>query len=159
MANVNAADGASEAISKISANDSIKKYLTFLSDQLVFGIDTFYVTEIIINHNITFLPMVPDYIKGIINLRGQMIPIIDIRLRMGKEELFKEDGSNCIIVLNINSILIGVLVDTVRQVLDVDTSLISPPTVNNHEPLVNGIATLTNGTTMLSLDCEALIET
>lgn len=138
------------------ATDTIRKYLTFLSDGLYFGIDTSYVTEIIINHKITFLPMVPYYVKGIINLRGQIIPIVDMRLRMGKTACESEDGTNCIIVLNIDTIMIGILVDAVRQVLDIDTSKISPPTANNHEELVCGMMTLADGTTMLVLDHAAL---
>ncbi len=138
------------------SSENIRKYLTFVSDGLFFGIDAAYVTEIIINHNITFLPMVPYYIKGIINLRGQIIPIVDIRLRMNKPEYIKEDNSNCIIVLNIDTIMIGILVDSVRQVLDVDTSMISPPTANNYEELVNGMITLSDGSTMLVLDQVAL---
>ncbi len=138
------------------SSENIRKFLTFVSDGLFFGIDASYVTEIIINHNITFLPMVPYYIKGIINLRGQIIPIVDIRLRMNKPECVKEDNSNCIIVLNIDTVMIGILVDSVRQVLDVDTSMISPPTANNYEELVNGMITLSDESTMLVLDQVAL---
>ena len=138
------------------SSENIRKFLTFVSDGLFFGIDASYVTEIIINHNITFLPMVPYYIKGIINLRGQIIPIVDIRLRMNKPEYVKEDNSNCIIVLNIDTVMIGFLVDSVRQVLDVDTSMISPPTANNYEELVNGMITISDGSTMLVLDQVAL---
>lgn len=138
------------------SSENIRKFLTFVSDGLFFGIDASYVTEIIINHNITFLPMVPYYIKGIINLRGQIIPIVDIRLRMNKPEYVKEDNSNCIIVLNIDTVMIGILVDSVRQVLDVDTSMISPPTANNYEELVNGMITISDGSTMLVLDQVAL---
>lgn len=138
------------------SSENIRKYLTFVSDGLFFGIDAAHVTEIIINHNITFLPMVPYYIKGIINLRGQIIPIVDIRLRMNKPEYVREDNSNCIIVLNIDTVMIGILVDSVRQVLDVNTSMISPPTANNYEELVNGMITLSDGSTMLVLDQVAL---
>ena len=62
---------------------NIQRFLTFVSDNINFGVSTDYIIEIISNHMICPLPMVPDYIKGIINLRGQTIPIIDIRLRMG----------------------------------------------------------------------------
>lgn len=137
-------------------SDITVKYLTFLSDGLLFGVNASYVTEIITNHHITVLPMIPDFIKGIINLRGQIIPIIDIRLRMGKMEAEYNDMS-CIIVLNINSILIGIFVDTVSQVVDLDESKISPPTANNKQELVNGIISLANGKVLLLLDCELLV--
>lgn len=55
-----------------------EKYLLFLSDQLLFGVKAEYVVEIITNHTITLLPLVPSYILGIINLRGQIIPIVDM---------------------------------------------------------------------------------
>ena len=156
--NNNTAAGEKESrLSDIAAAaENTRKFLTFLSDGLIFGVDASYVTEIIINHNITFLPIVPYYIKGIINLRGQIIPIVDIRLRMGKPEYENPRGSNCIIVLIINSVMLGIHVDTVQQMLDIDTSRISPPTVNNCEELVSGMLTLNNGSTMLVLDNEAL---
>ena len=81
---------------------------------------------------------------------------MDIRLRMNKPEYVREDNSNCIIVLNIDTVMIGILVDSVRQVLDVDTSMISPPTANNYEELVNGMITISDGSTMLVLDQVAL---
>ena len=60
------------------------KYLLFCSDNLLFGVSADYVVEIITNHAITKLPLVPNYIRGIINLRGQIIPIVDIRLLLGQ---------------------------------------------------------------------------
>ena len=56
-----------------------EKYLLFLSDGLLFGVPAEEVEEIITNHTVTWLPLVPDYVRGIINLRGQIIPIVDIR--------------------------------------------------------------------------------
>lgn len=136
--------------------DTSKKFLAFLSDELLFGVNAAYVTEIITNHHITMLPMVPNYIKGIINLRGQIIPILDIRLKMNKADMDYTDTS-CIIVLDINSVLIGILVDTVSQVVDVYEDKISPPTANNKQELVNGMVSLSSGVVMLLLDCELLI--
>ena len=66
------------------SSKSTQRFLTFVSDNITFGVSTDYVIEILSSYMICTLPMVPDYIKGIINLRGQTIPIIDIRLRMGK---------------------------------------------------------------------------
>ena len=62
------------------------KYLICISDGLLYGVDAEQVETIITDHTITRLPRVPHYVRGIINLRGQIIPIIDIRLRMGKPE-------------------------------------------------------------------------
>lgn len=96
-----------------------ERFLTFRSADLTFAVNTKYVIEIITNHSITTLPMVPEYIKGIINLRGQIIPIVDIRLRLGKPSIDMENNeSNCIIVLDIDSISVGIIVDSVSQVVD-----------------------------------------
>ena len=112
------------------ASVSTERVLTVSSDGLTIGVSTNYVIEIITNHIITMVPLVPNYVKGIINLRGQIIPIIDIRLRMGKPSI-EYTSSTCIIVLNINSISIGIIVDAVQQVMDIDQSKVSPVPVEN----------------------------
>ena len=70
---------------------NIEKFLNLRSDGLLFGINTTFVTEIITNTKPTKVPLLPYYIKGIINLRGRIIPIVDIRLRLGKEEIEYDD--------------------------------------------------------------------
>ena len=72
------------------------KYLICISDGLFYGIDAEKVETIITDHTITRLPRVPHFVRGIINLRGQIIPVIDIRLRLGKPEA----DENCIMVIN-----------------------------------------------------------
>ena len=134
-----------------------QKYLMFLSDGLDFAVTASYVMEIITNHDITTLPMVPDFIKGIINLRGQIIPIIDIRTKMGKME-GEATNYSCIIVLNINNIYLGIYVDTVSQVTDIDKNNISPPSPHNRQELINGMVSMPDGKTLLLIDCEKLIE-
>ncbi len=56
-------------------SETMERYLTFRTDNLIFGVSTNYIIEIITNHSITPVPMVPGYVKGIINLRGQIVPI------------------------------------------------------------------------------------
>ncbi len=136
---------------------STERFLTFSSNGLNIGVSTNYVIEIITNHSITMLPLVPDYVRGIINLRGQIIPIIDIRLRMGKP-FIDYTSSTCIIVLNINSIQIGIIVDAVQQVMDIDQSQISPVPVENQQELISGMVSSANSSVILFLDCEQLIE-
>ena len=65
-------------------DDQEQHYLLFQSNDLRIGIEVEYVVETIINHSITRLPLVPDYVRGVINLRGEVIPIVDIRLRLGQ---------------------------------------------------------------------------
>ena len=131
---------------------STERFLTFSSNGLNIGVSTNYVIEIITNHSITMLPLAPDYVKGIINLRGQIIPIIDIRLRMGKPSI-DYTSSTCIIVLNINSVQIGIIVDAVQQVMDIDQSQISPVPVENQQELISGMVSSGDRSVILFLDC------
>lgn len=141
-----------------SVSDTIRRYVAFISDNLNYVISAEYVTEIITNHTITRLPLVPPYISGIINLRGQIIPIIDVRRRMGKSPSDTTSlENNCIIVLNIHGTEIGITVDTITKALDIDESAISPMPTSNQDELVNGIQTTTSGETVLFFDCCMLI--
>lgn len=142
--------------SEVQDSERIERFLTFNSDNIVFGISTNNVIEIITSYMICTLPMVPEYIKGIINLRGNVIPVIDIRLRMGKMPCDDED-STCIIILSINDTEIGIIVDSVRQVLDIDKENISPIPVQNRQVLTSSMTSLEDGTVVLFLDCEELL--
>ncbi len=126
---------------------STERFLTFSSDGLNIGVSTNYVIEIITNHTITMVPLVPDYVKG----------IIDIRLRMGKPSI-EYTSSTCIIVLNINAISIGIIVDAVQQVMDIDQSKISPVPVENQQELINGMISSSDRSVILFLDCEQLVQ-
>lgn len=141
-----------------NAHVPTERFLTFTSDGLSIGVSTNYVIEIITDHSITMLPLVPDYVKGVINLRGQIIPIIDIRLRMGKPSIEYTD-STCIIVLNINSTQIGIIVDAVQQVMDINKRQISPVPVENQQELINGMVSSGDRSVILFLDCEQLLQT
>lgn len=139
-------------------NSNLVRYVTFLSDGLTYAIDTGNVTEIITNATITMLPMVPHYITGIYNLRGAIVPILDIRARMNKMPADLTNG-NQIIVLDVNSTNLGIIIDEVRQVLDVNQAEISSMPPGNRQELVNGMTNLPDGTTLLFLDCELLADT
>ncbi|MGO5053691.1 chemotaxis protein CheW [Lachnospiraceae bacterium LCP25S3_G4] len=134
----------------------LERYLTFVSDGLTFGVSTDYVVEIITNHTITPLPMLPEYVKGIINLRGQIIPIVDIRLRLRKPAI-TYTSTSCIIVLNIDSAPLGIIVDSVSQVLDIDSEKISQVPANRQQELVTHMISLSQKEVILLLDCEQLI--
>lgn len=134
---------------------STERFLTFTSDGLTIGASTDYVIEIITNHAITPIPLVPEYVRGIINLRGRIIPIIDIRLRMGKPAL-EHESTTCIIVLEIDSIYIGIIVDDVQQVLDIDREQISSVPVENQQELINGMISNGDRSVILLLDCNEL---
>ncbi len=138
------------------AAENIERFLTFVSDNIIFGVSTNNVIEIITSYKICALPMVPDYVRGIINLRGDNLPIIDIRLRMGKPSQEYTDTS-CIIILSIGETTIGILVDSVSQVLDIDRKKISPIPINNRQELSSSMVHLKDGSVVLFLDCEELI--
>ncbi|MCI8454340.1 MAG: chemotaxis protein CheW, partial [Lachnospiraceae bacterium] len=108
------------------------------------------------SYKIRPLPMVPDYIRGIINLRGQVVPVIDIRLRMGRP-LLEYTDSTCIIILSIGDTSVGITVDFVAQVLDIDREDICPIPVNNRQELSSSMIHLKDGSVVLFLDCEQLI--
>ena len=145
-----------EDVEAVATVTDSKKYLTFVSNGLGFAISSDCVIEIINEHFITRLPRVPDYIKGIINLRGQIIPIMDARLRMGHPaaELTKE---TCIIVISVNDVSIGLFVDKVLHMIDLTENDISAPPVNNNQEFVSGITHL-NDVVYLILDCALLLK-
>ena len=102
-----------------------EKYLTFWIDKERFGIPISDVVQIISMQEITPLPDFPDYAKGIINLRGSIIPVIDMRIRLKKPEA-EYNESTCIIVTNIRETYMGFIVDTVDEVADISSESITP---------------------------------
>ena len=136
------------------AEPSTEKYMLFLSDGLLFGVKAEYVVEIITNHPITPLPLVPDYIFGIINLRGQIIPIVDICCFLGRDE----ESNSCIIILQTQDTQIGILVDQVEKMVDIPVGSIVPSPSQSGQKLVCGMCSLEDGQTMLAFDCAQLLE-
>jgi purine-binding chemotaxis protein CheW len=98
------------------------KYLTFALAEEEYGIGILKIREIIGIMPITSVPRTPEFVKGVINLRGKVIPIIDLRLRFGMKPMEYTDRT-CIIVVEINAqdvtIQIGAIVDTVSEVLNI----------------------------------------
>jgi len=105
-----------------SLTDKEGKYLTFTLAEEEYGIGILKIKEIIGMMPITSVPSTPEFVKGVINLRGKVIPVIDLRLRFGMEELEYTDRT-CIIVVEIDGqtgiILIGIVVDAVSEVLNI----------------------------------------
>lgn len=119
-----------------------EKYLSFYSADVEYAVNIKYVTDIINLLPITFLPKIPKYIKGIVNLRGKIVPVIDIRMRFGKESIDYTDAA-CIIVMEHSNIVVGILVDSVAEVTDINTASIMKPPKNNSTELnrfVSGIS-------------------
>lgn len=136
--------------------EKIERVLTFKSCDLIFAVGTQYVVEIITNYKIRTLPVVPSFIRGIINLRGQVLPVNDLRLKMGQP--FKEYTANtCIIILKIDNYTIGLAVDGVLQVQDIDLSKAQPIPTESQYAIASGMIGLDDGKVALLMDGEALI--
>ncbi len=106
------------------------KYLTFVLADEEYGLGILKVREIIGYMNITAVPQTPDYVKGVINLRGQVIPVIDLRTNFGME-LTEPTEETCIIVVEISrgdrNVSTGIVVDRVSEVLDISGEDIEDP--------------------------------
>ena len=102
---------------------SINSYLTFQLAGEFFALNVSRVINILEMCKITEVPKMPDYVKGVINLRGEVLPVIDTRLKFGMSEI-EITKSTCILVLDVvvnnDSIKIGSLVDTVSEVIEID---------------------------------------
>ena len=92
------------------------KYLTFALAEEEYGLEILKVREIISMSEITSVPKTPQYVKGVINLRGKVIPVIDLRLKFTMEEIPYTDET-CIIVVDVNGGEMGIIVDHVSEVL------------------------------------------
>ncbi|MCL2392042.1 MAG: chemotaxis protein CheW [Oscillospiraceae bacterium] len=104
------------------------KYLTFLVGDVGYGIEISYVVEIISVQEITLVPHTHAYVKGIINLRGTVVPVIDMGMRFGQGDIEYTDKT-CIIVLSMDEMSVGILVDGVQDVSDIgDENIQDPPT-------------------------------
>jgi purine-binding chemotaxis protein CheW len=102
------------------------KYLFFRIGKESYGIGIRHIIEIIELQKISAVPDMPDYVKGVINLRGKVIPIVDLRLRFTMQERDYDDRT-CIVVTEIDRVLIGFIVDTVEEVMEISEGNIEPP--------------------------------
>ncbi|MCI9122569.1 MAG: chemotaxis protein CheW [Eubacterium sp.] len=111
-------------------DDQKGKYMTFKCGHEFFGLKIQYVNEIIQIQTITPVPETEDYIKGLINLRGKIIPVVDMRLRFGLEAVEYTDRT-CIIVVNYNSTMVGLIVESIAEVAEItDDDILPPPTMS-----------------------------
>ncbi len=101
------------------------KFLTFRLASEDYGIEIRYVTEIIGIQKITDVPDMPDFVRGVINLRGKVIPVMDVRTRFHLPPR-DYDERTCIIVVNINEMAVGLVVDKVNEVADIPDKQIEP---------------------------------
>ena len=119
-----------ETVNNQSASDDNNKYLSFVLGKEEYSFEILKVREIIGLIDITPLPQTPAYIKGVINLRGKIIPVVDLRTRFGLDEV-EYDESTCIIVVEVDGsdgdqLHMGVIVDTVSEVLSISDDEFEP---------------------------------
>ena len=111
----------------VQAETQQDTYVTFYSGNECFALEIQYVNEIIVYQEITQIPESEDYIKGLINLRGKIIPVIDVRLRFRQEPIEYNDRT-CIIVITVKDIVVGLIVEKIAEVVEItaDNLLDSP---------------------------------
>jgi len=105
-----------------SARARAGKYLTFKLGSEEFGLEILKVQEIIQMQSITRVPRTPEFVRGVINLRGKVIPVVDLRLKFGMEST-EDTERTCIVVVQIRNatsvVVMGTIIDEVREVLDI----------------------------------------
>ena len=105
--------------------------LMFTINHVLYGVEIQYITEIIGIQPITIVPKVPSFIKGVINIRGKVVPVMSVRKRFDITEA-PYDGRTCIVVIELGEIVVGLIVDRVREVITVKPNEICP-TPNNSQ--------------------------
>ena len=135
------------------------KYLTFVIGKEVYGIEIKFVTEIIGIQPITQVPELPNYVKGIINLRGKIVPVIDVRLRFKKEPRDYNDRT-CIVVIDIKEISVWLIVDSVAEVVDIsEEDIVPPPNTNTgfNNRYIKGIGKMDEQVKLI-IDCNEFLD-
>jgi len=103
------------------------RYLTFRIANEEYGIEIMHVLEIIGLYKITPIPEAPEFVKGVINLRGKVIPVLDVRLRFGMESKVYDERT-CTIVVKMKGITVGLIVDTINEVIQIPGKDVDEPT-------------------------------
>lgn len=135
------------------------RVLSFLIEDQYYGIEIIHIIEIIEMQTITIVPQIPPYIKGIINLRGKIIPVMDVRIRFGKPEKTYDDRTS-IVVIEIKGVSVGLIVDIVEEVLQIkEHDLSATPKFNNlnTNKFIRALGKI-NGQVKLLIDCDKLLD-
>lgn len=138
------------------------KYVTFRAGKEYFGLKIEYVNEIVVCQEITQVPETPEYIKGLINLRGKIIPVIDVRTRFRMEPVEYNDRT-CIVVVRLQEMVIGLIVEQIAEVVEIlPEDILDPPVLGREEKSVEnkyvyGIGQVGNSVKLL-IDPEKLLK-
>lgn len=134
------------------------KYLTFIVGSEIYGIEILKVQEIIGMMNVTKFPKAPYYVRGVINLRGNVIPVIELRKKF-EMDITEDTEKTCIIVIQLEKLREGIIVDEVREVIDIsEENIETPPQFGIDEDMnfVKGVGKVDEKVIIL-LDIERLI--
>ncbi len=158
MSNINEENSLAENQVETENSSKTRKYLIFIihdteTSDLKLGINAEYVVEILNNYTLTYLPQMPEYVRGIFNMRGQIIPVMDMRLRLNKPAGEKA----LLVVLNYGGIELGILVDAVDRMLDIEDQAITTVPSQKAQQFVSGIcATPDQSGDLMILDYDQL---
>ena len=133
-------------------------YMVFVINNQKYALSSKYITEIIEILPITKVPFLPEYMRGIINLRSTIIPVMDARMRFGMEPIEYSERT-CIIIIENEANKIGLIVDAVNEVLTIPPKQIMESTKEKNdlkESFVNGISQINNDIQLI-LDCDSLV--
>jgi purine-binding chemotaxis protein CheW len=123
-----------EGLFREEEEDTLKdKYLAFRIGEQDYMIEVGHVLEIIGMQKITEVPDMPDFVQGVIDLRGKVIPAVDVRVRFNLEQRDYDDRT-CIIVVALEEVAVGLIVDSVAEVLVIPDDCIDPPPTVNRGP-------------------------
>jgi purine-binding chemotaxis protein CheW len=124
------ADQTTDGLAREDANDSTGQYLKFALGDEVFAMDIRCVREIIQHGSMTVVPLMPQFVRGVINLRGAVLPVIDLQARFGRAPA-QMGKKTCVVVFDVvregEKVELGLMVDAVTEVVDIAASQIEPP--------------------------------
>lgn len=144
-------------LDEIEEDTQKNKFLTFSLGKELYGIDIMFVTEIVGIQPITEVPELPVFIKGIINLRGKIIPVMDARIKFGKVEQAYNDRT-CIVVVDVMALSIGIIVDAVSEVMTInEENIVPPPNIGSSGRKYIKSVGKSGDEVILLLDCEKLL--
>lgn len=147
------------ALDEDNEDTQANKYLFFKIAKESYGIGIRHVIEIIEVQTISAVPDMPSYVKGVINLRGKVIPIVNLRLRFGIEER-EFDDRTCIVIAEIDRVLIGLIVDSVEEVMEIPEARVEPPprfkTASGKDRYISGMGKVGDSVKIL-IDVEKIV--
>ena len=140
-----------------SGADELLQIVTFQVGNETFGLDILKVHEIIRFQPLTRIPNLPDYVEGVLNLRGKIIPVVGLRQRMGLEKQ-EANGTTKIVVASVKDEVLGFVVDSVSEVLRIGSSTVEPaPRLGDvRQKYVSGVGKV-NDQLLLMLDLDELL--